>query len=194
MRTQPPELLPLFRSDLQARLLAALLLTGDDEVSPAELQERLGASRSGINKELRRLRAAGIVEQRTVGRSGIYRVATESPLVPPLRALVERTLGVEAALRSRLAGVPGVTAAAIYGSWAQGQVRPTSDVDVLVIGSPDADELERAVGEVERQAAREVNLSIYTPEDWSSRVASDSGFVHTVLDRPLVELVGRIPR
>jgi predicted nucleotidyltransferase len=194
MRTQPPVLAPFFRSDLQARLLAALFFSAADEIRVPELQGRLGASRSGINKELGRLLDAGILERRMVGRSALYRPAEDSPLVEPLRALVERTVGVEPELRRALAAVDGVEAAAIYGSWAAAtSVRPLSDVDVLVIGDADSDALERAIREVERLVAREVNLTRYDRDEWLERVREGSGFARTVLDRPRIALVGEIP-
>lgn len=194
MRTQPPAIAPFFRSQLQARLLAALLLSATEEVGVPELQDRLGASRSGINQELGRLLDAGILTRRMVGRSALYRPAADSPLVGPLRTLVERTVGVEPELRRALAAVDGVEAAAIYGSWAAGtSVRPLSDVDVLVIGDADADALERAIRRVERLAGREVNLTRYDRDDWLERVRQGSGFARTVLDRPRIALVGEIP-
>lgn len=194
MRSQPPAIAPFFRSQLQARLLAALLLSATDEVGVPELQHRLGASRSGINQELRRLLDAGILARRMVGRSALYRPAEDSPLVEPLRMLIARTVGVEPELRRALAAVDGVEAAAIYGSWAAGtSVRPLSDVDVLVIGDADADALERAIREVERLAARDVNLTRYDRADWLERVRQGSGFARTVLDRPRIALVGEIP-
>ncbi len=194
MRTQPPAIAPFFRSQLQARLLAALLLGTTEEVGAPELQDRLGASRSGINQELGRLLDAGILTRRMVGRSALYRPAEDSPLVEPLRTLVERTVGVEPELRRALAAVDGVEAAAIYGSWAAGtSVRPLSDVDVLVIGDTNADELERAIRRVERLAGREVNLTRYDRDDWLERVRLGSGFARTVLDRPRIALVGEIP-
>jgi predicted nucleotidyltransferase len=194
MRTQPPAIAPFFRSQLQARLLAALFLSATEEVGVPELQNRLGASRSGINQELGRLLDAGILTRRMVGRSALYRPAEDSPLVEPLRTLVERTVGVEPELRRALAAVDGVEAAAIYGSWAAGtSVRPLSDVDVLVIGDADADALERAIREVERLAGREVNLTRYDRDDWLERVRQGSGFARTVLDRPRIALVGEIP-
>ena len=188
-----PSLAPFFRSELQAALLAVLLLGSDEELSAAELQRRSGASRSGVHKELQRLADAGIVERRTVGRSSLYRRAEDSPLLDPLTALVERTLGVEPELRRRLAEMDGIEAAAIFGSWADGSVGPRSDVDVLVIGTPDADALERAARAVERLAGREVNLTLYDGRDWRERVARGAGFAATVLDRPLITLIGAIP-
>ena len=136
---------------------------------------------------------AGVIERRMVGRSALYRRAEASPLLEPLTTLVERTLGLEPELRKRLGGLDGVEAAAIFGSWAAGTIGPRSDVDVLVIGEPDADELERAARAVERLAGREVNLTLYDRADWAKRVADGSGFASTVLERPLIPLVGEIP-
>lgn len=194
MRTQPPAIAPFFRSQLQARLLAALLLSAADEIGVTELRDRLGASRSGINQELGRLLDAGILERRMVGRAALYRPADDSPLVEPLRLLVQRTVGVEPELRRVLGPIEGIEAAAIYGSWAAGtSVRPLSDVDVLVIGDAAPDALERAVREVERLVGREINLTRYDGEDWRARVRNGSGFAQTVLDRPRIALVGEIP-
>lgn len=194
MRTRSPAIAPFFRSQLQARLLAALLLSPHEEIGVTELQDRLGASRSGINQELGRLLAAGILERRLVGRAALYRPAEDSPLVEPLRQLVERTVGVEPELQRVLAPIEGIEAAAIYGSWAAGtSVRPNSDVDVLVIGDADAAALEQAVRTVERLVGRDVNLTSYDRDDWLDRVRRGSGFARTVLDRPRVALVGEVP-
>lgn len=194
MRTQSPAIAPFFRSQVQARLLAALLLSPHGEIGVTELQDRVGASRSGINQELSRLLAAGILERRLVGRAALYRPAEDSPLVEPLRQLVERTVGVEPELRRVLAPIEGIEAAAIYGSWAAGtSVRPDSDIDVLVIGDADAAALEQAVRQVERLVGRDVNLTSYDRDEWLDRVRRRSGFARTVLDRPRVVLVGEVP-
>jgi DNA-binding transcriptional ArsR family regulator len=193
MRTSSPAIAPFFRSDLQARILAALLLGPVAEISAADLRRRVGASSSGVNQELQRLRDAGVVERRMVGRAALYRRAGASPLVEPLTALVERTLGVEPELRRRLSDIEGIEAAAIYGSWAAGSsVTPVSDVDVLVIGHPDRDRLEQVARDVERLIGRDVSLAVYDPDDWDERVAQGAGFAATVLGRPLTPLVGTI--
>ena len=88
----------------------------------------------------------------------------------------------------------GIEAAAIYGSFASGgPVTPASDVDVLVIGEPDRDRLMAAAREVEQLVGREISVAVYDPVDWAERVARGAGFATTVLDRPLVHLIGAIP-
>jgi predicted nucleotidyltransferase/biotin operon repressor len=190
MRTVAPPILPLFRSELQAKLLAALLLGEDQPVPTSRLGELTDASPASLNRELRRLEDAGIIEHQRVGRSKLYRAAAGSPLHAPLRELVARTLGIEPLLRERLAGVPGIEAAALFGSWAAGRITPTSDIDLLVVGEVDRDRLLREVREVERAAGREINLTAYRPDEFARRRREGSGFLETVLARPLTPLVG----
>lgn len=192
MRTAPPPLLPIFRSDLQARLLAILLLGDGAPIATSRLAESTGASAASLNRELRRLEDAGIVEHERVGRSKLYRAARASPLHAPLRELVARTLGVEPLLRSRLDELPGVRAAALFGSWAAGRAAPESDIDLLVVGDVDRDRLLREVRDVERVAGREINVTAYRPDEFARRRRERSGFLATVLSRPLTPLVGDV--
>ena len=193
MRTTGPPLLPLFRSDLQARVLATLLLGDGEGIATPELGRRTGAAPASLHRELRRLEDAGLIEHDRIGRTKRYRAARSSPIHAPLRQLVERTLGVEPLLRSRLERLPGVDAAAIFGSWAAGSVGPDSDIDLLVVGDVDRDALLAAAREVEELAGRAVNVSAYRPDEFERRRADRSGFIATVLDRPLLPLVGALP-
>lgn len=194
MRTAAPRLLPLFRSDLQGRLLALIFAEPDVERSTSELTRTLGASRAGLHRELMRLLEAGILERRHVGRAAVYRAAIASPVFEPLQQLVERTLGVEPQLRSALENLPGLEAAALHGSWARRSLRPDSDIDLLVIGDLGRSEILDQVAEVEERVHRDIDLRVYRRADWERRQEEGSGFTEAVLDRPLVMLFGSLER
>ena len=192
MRTAAPATLPLFRSDLQARLLAVLLAPGAEPLTAAELRERLGASPASLHRELERLTGAGIVEAESVGRTLRHRAAPDSPLVGPLRELVRRTLGVEAVLARDLAALDGIEAAAIYGSWARGAITPRSDIDVLIVGDVEPAAAYDAVREAERLSGREVDVRVYAADDLRRRAADGSTFIGEVLTHDLTPLVGDV--
>ena len=80
---------------------------------------------------------AGNVERQAVGRQGVYRASTASPLFQPLHDLVEKSVGVEAYLKALLEKTPGLEGAAVFGSWARGRIDAESDVDLLVVGDID---------------------------------------------------------
>lgn len=190
MRTKALPLLPIFRSELQARLLALLYLQPERDWPGPELVQRTNAPRQTVSRELRRLESAGLVVASETGTAKLYRAATESPLYEPLRELVERTLGVEAALKRVLADVPGIDVAEIYGSWAAERLRPASDIDVLVVGEASFDDVADAVRDIEDLAGREIGVTVYTREELDEHVRSGGGFVRNVLAREMKPLVG----
>jgi predicted nucleotidyltransferase len=89
-----------------------------------------------------------------------------------------------------LATIDGAERAYIYGSWAaryRGEPGPVpGDLDVLVVGTADPDDVFEAAGAAERRLGREVNVRIVTPATWSGPAADP--FLQSVRTRPLVEL------
>jgi predicted nucleotidyltransferase len=172
-----------------------LLLQPDREFKGNELAALMGDLPQTTSKELRRLVGSGLVVERAVGRTKLYRAGTDSPFYEHLRALVELAFGPETELRQRLAAVQGIDVAAIFGSWARGEhLRPTSDIDVLVVGSPSYDELADTANAVEPLIGREVQLVTYSWDELDQRIADDSVFVSSVLEGPLTPLVGDVQR
>ena len=191
MRSTPLAQLPIFRSELQARVLGLVLLSPKAKWSAPELQERLGAAQQTLNSELRRLAAAGLLEVETVGRTKLYSAAVDSPLYEPLRQLLESTVGAEQLLAERLGELDGVDGAFLFGSWARGTPsRSTSDVDLLVVGDVDYDSLTDAIRDAEQLLGREVHLIVYTREELQEKQARGSGFVRAMLSGNLKPLVG----
>ena len=67
MRSSAPALLPVFRSQLQADILAALLLNTGQEYSLTELAQRFDAPLSTVHGEVKRLTEAGLLRRRNLG-------------------------------------------------------------------------------------------------------------------------------
>lgn len=193
MRTETPTVLPLFRSELQLRLLGLILLAPEQWWTTEELRGRLGAPAATIHRELHRALDAALVEREAIGRTFRYRAATRSPLYEPLRELLERTVGLETGLRQVLADAPGVEAAAIYGSYARGsRVRPTSDVDVIVLGTTDLRDLRRRLRPLERQTGREIDVALFGADEFRRLLKRRSSFARDVAENPLTPIVGEV--
>ncbi len=186
MQVPTPPLLPLLRSRLQAELLTLVLLTPGQEWSLTELADRAGASVSSAQREMARAEDAAIVSSRKVGNTRLV-TAAASPLTGPLTELLLRSFGPRQVVGEELSGLPGVEAAYLFGSWAaryEGQPgRAPADVDVLVIGQPDRDELDDAAQRAGSRLAREVNMTVRSSQWW--RDGSD-GFHAEVTRRPIV--------
>jgi predicted nucleotidyltransferase len=184
--------LPIFRTERQAELLRLLLLQPERRFKGVELAELTGDLPGTTSKELRRLVDAGLIEEQKIATAKLYRAATDSPFYEHLRALVELSMGPEMELRRRLSAIDGIDVAVIFGSWARGKdLRPTSDVDVLVVGTAAYEQLADAANEIEPLIGREVQLMSYTWDELDARIADDSAFVADVL-RDAERLRGRL--
>ena len=159
----PPPLLPLLRSRLQAEILTLVLLGPEQEWSLTGLASRTGASVSSVQREITRAEQAGVVSSRRLGSTRLVKAA-DSPLTAPLTELLLRSFGPRQVLAEELQGVEGIEGAYLFGSWAAryaGEAgRPPADLDVLVIGAPDRDELDDAAQRAASRLAREVNVTM----------------------------------
>jgi predicted nucleotidyltransferase len=153
-----------------------------------ELRASLDAPASSIHRELQRAVEADLVVRHDAARPHSYRANTAHPLFEPIEMILERTVGVEAELRSMLQEIDGVDAALIHGSWASGNARAGSDVDVLVVGSVDYDDLVRQARVLGRRLGRRIDPLVFGPEEIRRR--RDQGFIRKLLDGPRVVLVG----
>jgi DNA-binding transcriptional ArsR family regulator len=185
-----PSLLPLLRSRMQGELLALVLLHPDREYGITELAMAFGVSLTTVLREVERLTGGGILEDRRVGRNRLVRARTDTPLYQPLTDLIAVTFGPVPLLTEALSELPGVRAAYIYGSWAaryNGEPGPPpGDVDVLVVGSPDADALFDLAERVSQRLGREVNVHRIAPESWAT--STTDPFITSVRERPLTQL------
>lgn len=190
MLESAPALFPLFRSRITTAVLTKTYV-GSGEYSVTELAGMASTDRGTMAREVSRLEEAGVVRSRSVGRTKLVRANQEAPFYRPLRDLVVIVLGPAEVLGAELRDLEGVEAAAIFGSWAAratGEAGPAPvDIDLLVIGHPDRDELHEAVTRARDRLGREVNPVVVTPQRWES---GGDGFLSELRNRPMVALVG----
>jgi predicted nucleotidyltransferase len=174
---------------MQLRLLALLLLQPERSWTLKELAADLDAPQSSVHRELARAEDAGLVVRDATARPHRFNAAASDPMYEPLAALLNRSVGVEAELRSVL-GRPDVMAAVIYGSWARGTRRPGSDIDVLVVGDAPLRDLRRAVRPVGKAAGRTVDVTVLSPDEFRRLRDEGASYVRSVLEEPTTVLVG----
>jgi len=171
-------------SGVRRRILAAFYATPGLVTHPRELARRLGHPSQVVGRELRRLEDAGILVSETIGRVRRYRVNVDSPKAADVRGLVLRTIGAEGLIRASLVGVSGIEEAWIFGSHARGTERPSSDIDLLVIGVVDRTALSERLVEVEQELGRDVNVVAYTRGELADLVSAGDPFIADVLAGP----------
>jgi DNA-binding transcriptional ArsR family regulator len=190
MKQAPPVLLPILRSAFQGEFLAWLFLHPEQEYSLTDLAQRFGVSRSTAMREANHFVAAGLVAERRQGNLRFVRARNDNVVAGPLAELLALTYGPPAVLSELLASIPKVQEAYVYGSWAaryRGQDGDVPrDVDVLIVGEADDDDLFDAARSAERTLGREVNIRRVSAQAWQTPGADP--FLTSLQSQPLVRL------
>jgi len=155
-----------------------------------ELARQLGWSATIVGQELDRLERTGILTSERIGRARRYRVDDQSPIASEIRSLVQKTIGVEARIRDAIADLRGMEEAFLYGSYARGAARATSDLDLFVIGPVDEERLSERLTEAERELGRDINVASYERGELERLRMEGDLFVERVFEGPRVMLIG----
>lgn len=180
----------IFRSQLQGELLARVLLA-PGRFTISALARDLDAPNPTVQREVSRLEDAGVLTSNRVGRARLVAPDESNPALEPLRQLVLVAFGPRYVVATELDGINGIDQAFLFGSWAarySGQDgKAPGDVDVLVVGAPNRDELFEACQRAGERLSREVNGTAVSPERWA---AAEEPFLQEIQRRPLVRLAG----
>jgi hypothetical protein len=181
----------VLRSRLVGDLLALVLADPDRSWTLDELADRARAPYQTVTAEVRRLEHADLVRTRSVGRSKLVTANADNPYIRPLTELVTMAFGPPPVVAEEFADVAGIKDLWLYGSWAARYTgtagRPPADVDVLVVGDVDRDEVHDAARRAEHRLGREVNTTIRSRRAWKR---ADDAFASTVKSSPMVALPG----
>ena len=182
----------LLGSPARAKVLACLLLPGATPAHAREIERRSGVSYGQVHRQLQLLEGLGLITSERVGNVKRYAVANVS-LMPSLRDLVRRTMGVVPLLSTAL-DRDDVLLALIFGSVASQTDYPDSDIDVLVVANvadeEDDMELSGVFGDLSRETGRDINPVIYRPDEFRDKLARGQSFLTSVVAGPKVFLKG----
>lgn len=189
MRSTAPGLLPIFRSDAQAKILAWLLLHPGTEMPIAQLVPIAGVTQSNVHREVTRLLAAGLLREHRAGNTRMVSANPDNPYHAALVQLLGRAYGPAQAVPAELAHLENIQRIYLTGSWARrfhGELGPApNDVDVIVVGTPQRRLLNRANARLEALLDTQVQITVVSPTDWEHPT---TGFLTETKSRPLVDV------
>lgn len=180
----------LFTSRVRIDLIARFVLHPESRYHVRGLEKILDAQYSAIWRELENLEQAGVVRSEEDSGRRVFRLNPDYPLADELRGMILKTVGAGDQVRKALDGLDGIHAAFIYGSYADGQVDAYSDIDLMIIGEVDLENLSPAVSALEADLGRSVNITAYSLQEWKSKLEAEDPFATEVLEGPRVTLVG----
>lgn len=188
----PALLLPIFRNEAQARLLAELYARPDpsEEYSLVALGLATGVWQPTVEREIAELIEAGLLSETRSGEIHRYVRIRAHPAIDSLARLIAGSYGAKPLLERGLREIAGIDHALLRGEWAA-RYRgvpglPPYEIELVVIGRPDHASVYRLTNAIEQAVGCEINVVIMITEVWS---ATPNPFRHAVQQAPRVHLL-----
>jgi predicted nucleotidyltransferase len=180
----------IFGSRIRAKILGWLFTHPDESFFVRQIALILKEDPTNVSREMAKLEELGILRSKRNGNLKHFQTNQECPFFEELKGLVLKTSGVAGRIRAALDKLAGIEYAFIYGSFAKGEEKADSDVDLLIIGDVDMDRLDSDLGKLEKMLGREFNYVLYSKEEFKSKRKAKDGFLMDVLSGKKIMLVG----
>jgi predicted nucleotidyltransferase len=163
------------------KILALFFLNPGQEYYFSEVARLTGTGQGVVQRELKTLTDAGILNSEKRGRQKFYSVNGKNPIFQDLRNIVFKTFGVIGQIREALQPLAKkIRVAFVYGSFARGEEVRSSDIDLFVIGRTRLDELVNTLATVEKAIGREINPTLFSEAEFGNRWSQKNHFLKSV--------------
>lgn len=182
------EMKPLTKN--RAELLRIFLTNPDRSFYMQEIGRILEKKPGVFQRTLNNMVSEGILESEYKANARYFKVDKNYPLFKELKSIVFKTVGVKGSIKGILEKIGNVKLAFIYGSFAKAKEDYLSDIDLIVIGNPDEDELIKALDKLEEQLKREVNYKLYTLKEFKKNIKEQEPFILELLRDKKIMIIG----
>ncbi|MCK4221457.1 MAG: nucleotidyltransferase domain-containing protein [Dehalococcoidia bacterium] len=172
-------------------VLSLLYGQTDEAFHQRRILRTAGTGHGAGQRELRLLSEAGIIRRFVRGKQVYYQANPACPVFAELKGIITKTAGTADVLRESLAPLANdIAVALVYGSVARGEERRGSDVDIMVIGGATFAEITEKLGPAHETLGREINPTMYPPDEFRNKVAQGHHFIAEVLGGAKIFLLG----
>jgi predicted nucleotidyltransferase len=173
------------------RVLGWLLGHPDEGYYFRQIARLTGTAAGAAQRELELLTGAGLLRRTVRGRQVYFQANHESPIFAELRGLFAKTVGLIDRLREGLIPLGDrIAVAFVFGSAARGELRASSDIDLLIVGDATFQDVVHALAAAQDRLGRDINPTVYPREEFRAKVAAHHHFLTRVLREPRLFVVG----
>ena len=192
-QANPDRVSRLLFGSTRREVLALLLGRPDERFYLREILRAAGGGSGAVQRELKQLVEAGLVEREARGSQVYFSANRQAPFFPELQGIVEKTAGAVDVLRTSLSSLlhqGRIDVALVYGSIASGKQTARSDVDLLIVGDVTLAEVVPALRAAEARLGREVNSTVYPVKEFRDKVKRGTPFLKRILAGPKLFVAG----
>jgi|SRR3989338_7257823 len=158
------------------KILVFFLRKPSIKISQTDLRNKIQIAKATLIKWLNLLVKENLIQFEKIGVTKLYQLNKDNAINKQLKILDNIASLTPAAGISKKYGVKIY----LYGSAARGEDTEESDIDLLIIGKIQKEQIIGEINKISENAGRDVKIQIFTPLDWSKMSRKDPSFYERV--------------
>jgi predicted nucleotidyltransferase len=180
----------LFISKVRIKILKQFLLNPGKEYHIRALVRILSEEINAVRRELKNLEAFGLLKSKRQTNKIVYHVEENNPFLYELKSIVAKDSDDMKLIAKVLSSLENIDIVLITEAYLTKNYIDDSDVDILIVGSPNISKLNKEMGTVEKEIKRELRMAVLTKEDLEFRKKRREKFILDIIEREKIVLLG----
>ena len=176
-------------SKLRNKILRYFFLNEGRKAYVNELARLLEGDPKNVYRVLTQLEAEHILMSEFQGNERYFACNKEDPFYKDYKKIFLKTAGLESILKSRVKNIANLSAAYIFGSYAQNTLNTQSDIDILLVGEHSVLEAQKVLYGIQKEISREISVVNIKPKDLEKKKRSHDQFITGIFKKPMIKLL-----
>ena len=180
-----------FLKNGQGEILNLMFSNPDKRYYLAEAAKILGKESANYQRYIEKMISDGILCEERIGNMRFFWLNKDYQLYNEIKAMVSKTIGIEAQLREIIEKIDTIETAFIFGSFATDKFNSGSDIDLFIIGEVNEDNFIEEITKLETKISRDINYHIYKKQELVEKFANNS-FINNIFSNKMILLKGNL--
>ena len=162
------------KSQIRQRIILLFIYNPNKSYYINEVARMVKTSAGTARRELEKLFKDGLLTKKSESKNRVYYCLNKvNPLLPEIKTLVDKTIGIKYLLQKELKKDKKIDFAFLFGSYVKNDFKFDSDIDLFVIGDIEEKELYKKIKKVEEMINREINYHLSTLKEFKKNLAKN---------------------
>lgn len=185
----------LFGSQTRVKLLQLFLNNPEERYFVRELTRIIDSQINAVRRELENLQNLGLICEVEAGEEGntkmkYFQAVKDFTLYPELKSMVQKMQFIlEQEFSNNLGKLGQVDYLALTGSFVGEKTIP---VDFLIVGTIETGKLKKLIKKYEAKFNREINYTLFNPEEFLYRRNVADKFLYSILDGNKIVMIDEV--
>lgn len=176
-------------SGIKKKILNYLFLNEERRVYINEFARILESDPKNVYRSLVALEKEGILSSEFMGKQRYFYLNKKNKLFKEHKNIFLKTVGIESVLKEELKKVAGLKNAYIFGSYANKNYGPDSDIDILLIGAHKALHAQKTLYNIQKHAGRDINTVNMPFDEFEKKRMSGDNFIKNIFNGKVIKLL-----